>query len=432
MFGPLLAGIPTVIASEVDVLDPERLLRLLGEAGVTRLVLVPTLMSALLDHAPDLATRLPRLRYWTTSGEYLSTDLAARFKHAVPNALLLNLYGSSEVAADATWQEVRELHENKPVPIGRPIANSRVYILDSHLEPVPIGVKAQIYIGGDCLAAGYWRSPDLTAERFVADPFEPGAGRLFATGDLGRFLADGSIEYLGRLDRQVKIRGYRIQPGEVEMHLAAHPDVRKAVVVSTSGSLVNMSKLVAYVVGRSELAPLAEDLRAFLRARLPQYMVPAEFVKMHELPLLPSGKVDLRALPPPPENANGSLRIVGPRTPTEAKLAAFWCEILEIPEVGVTDDFFDSGGDSLLAMQLLARIRKQLEVEIPVRRLFDMPTIDRLAREIETAKANGCAPRRDHTRPQPAQEPRLDLLAAELGKLAPEQIEFLLRQVRGV
>lgn len=432
MFGPLLAGIPTVIAGEDDVLDPERLLRLLDEATVTRLVLVPTLLGALLGHAPDLATRLPRLRHWTTSGEYLSTDLAARFKQAVPDAVLLNLYGSSEVAADATWHEVRELHENKPVPIGKPIGNTRVYILDNHLEPVPIGVKGQIYVGGDCLAAGYWRSPDLTAERFVPDPFEPGAGHLFATGDIGRFLTDGSIEYLGRLDRQVKIRGHRIEPGEVEMHLVAHPDVRKAAVASTSGSLANVPKLVAYVVGRSDVAPLTEDLRAFLRARLPQYMVPTEFVKMHELPLLPSGKVDLRALPPPPERVNESLRVVEPRSPTETKLAAFWCELLEVPEVGVTDDFFDIGGDSLLAMQLLARIRKQLEVEIPVRTLFDMPTIDRLAREIETAKANGRAPRRDEIRPQPPREPRLDLLAAELGKLTPEQIEFLLRQVRGV
>jgi acyl carrier protein len=160
-------------------------------------------------------------------------------------------------------------------------------------------------------------------------------------------------------------------------------------------------------------------------------MVPAEFVRMHELPLLPSGKIDLRALPPLPENANASPRVIGPRTPTEAKLAAFWCELLEVPEVGVTDDFFDIGGDSLLAMQLLARIRRQLEVEISVRSIFDMPTIDCLAREIETAKANERAPRRDEIWPQAAPEPRLDLLAAELGKLSPNQIEFLLRQVRG-
>ena len=389
MFGPLLAGVPVVIASDDDVLDPERLLTLLAEAGATRLVLVPTLLGALLDHAPDLAARLPRLRHWTTSGEYLSVDLAARFRQACPGAILLNLYGSSEVAADATWHEVREPHDNNPVPIGRPISNTRVYILDSHLEPVPIGVKGQIYVGGDCLAAGYWRSPDLTAERFVPGPFELEASRLFATGDLGRFLADGSIEYLGRLDHQVKIRGYRIEPGEVEMHLAAHPDVRKAAVVATSGALGDARKLVAYVVGRSNLAPPAEELRAFLRARLPQYMVPADFVEMHELPLLPSGKVDLRALPPPRDNANASPRLVGPRTPTEAKLAAFWCELLEVPEVGVTDDFFDLGGDSLLAMQLLARISKQFEVDIPVRSLFDTPTIDRLALEIETAKADG-------------------------------------------
>jgi amino acid adenylation domain-containing protein len=432
MFGPLLAGVPVVIASEDDVLDPDRLITLLGKTGTTRLVLVPTLLGVLLDHAPDLASRLPRLRHWTTSGEYLSADLAARFRQAVPDAILLNLYGSSEVAADATWHEVREPRDNKPVPIGRPISNTRVYILDSHLDPVPVGVKGQIYLGGDCLAAGYWRSAGLTAERFVPDAFGSEASRLFASGDLGRFLADGSIEYLGRLDHQVKIRGYRIEPSEVELHLTSHPDVRKAIVIATSGALGDARKLVAYVVGRSDCALPAEELRAFLRARLPQYMVPAEFVEMHELPLLPSGKVDLRSLPSPRNNANASPRAVGPRTQTQAKLAAFWCELLKVPEVGVTVDFFDVGGDSLLAMQLRARIREQFEVDVPVRSLFDTPTIERLAQEIEMVKASGAPPRREGIRPQPTQKPNLDLLAAELGKLSPEQIEFLMRQIRDV
>jgi acyl carrier protein len=421
-----------VIADDDDVLDPAKLLALLVEAGVTRLVLVPTLLSALLDHAPDLGTGLPRLRHWTTSGEYLSADLAGRFRRACPDILLLNLYGSSEVAADATFHEVREPRENRPVPIGRPISNTQIYILDSHLNPVPIGVKGQIYVGGDCLAAGYWRSPGLTAERFIPNPFDPVSSRLFATRDLGRFLADGSVEYLGRLDHQVKIRGYRIEPGEVETALAAHPGVRKTVVVATSGALGDARKLAAYVVGRSNPAPPAEELRAFLRARLPQYMVPAHFVEMRELPLLPSGKIDLRGLPPPCGNASASSHLVGPRTSTETKLAAFWRELLEVSEVGVTDDFFDVGGDSLLAMQLLARIRKHFEVDIPVRTVFDTPTIDWLAREIETARAEGRISRRGEIRPQPREEPNLDLLATELSKLSPEQIDFLLRQVRGV
>ncbi len=421
-----------MIASEDDVLDPERLLTLLAEAGTTRLVLVPTLLGALLDHTPDLGARLRRLRHWTTSGEYLSADLAAQFRQAIPDAILLNLYGSSEVAGDATWHEVREIRDNNPVPIGRPISNTRVYILDSNLEPVPIGVKGQIYVGGDCLADGYWHSPDLTAERFVPDPFESKSSRLFATGDLGRFLADGSIEYLGRLDHQVKIRGYRVEPGEVELHLMAHPDVRKAAVVATSGALGDARKLVAYVVARSNRTPPAEELRAFLRARLPRYMVPAEFVEMHDLPLLPSGKVDLRGLLQPRQNANVPPHAVAPRTPTQAKLAELWCELLEVPEVGMTDDFFDLGGDSLLAMQLLARIRQQFEVDMPVRSLFDRPTIERLALEIEKAKLNGNPPRRGGIRPEPTRNPNLDLLAAELGKLSPEQIESLLRQIRDV
>jgi amino acid adenylation domain-containing protein len=431
-FGPLLAGVPVEIASEDDVLDPDRLLALLAKTGATRLVLVPTLLGVLLDHAPDLAARLPRLRHWTTSGEYLPADLAARFKQAFPDAVLLNLYGSSEVAADATWHEVREISDNKPVPIGRPISNTRVYILDSHLQPVPIGVKGQIYIGGDCVAIGYWGSPALTAERFIPDPFRSGVGRLFASGDLGRFLADGSIEYLGRRDHQVKIRGYRIEPSEVEFQLAAHPHVRQAAVIATPGALGDARKLVAYVVGRAHRAPPADELRAYLRTRLPQYMVPAEFVEMDDLPLLPSGKVDLRALPPPRDNAKASPRAARPRTPTQAQLAEVWCELLEVSEVRVTDDFFNIGGDSLLAMQLLARIRQQFEVDIPVRSLFDTPTIEHLAQEIEIAKATGATPRRVSIQPQPTQKPNLDLLAAELGKLSPEQIELLLRRIRDV
>lgn len=431
MFGPLLAGVPAVIASDDDILDPVRFLALLAEADVTRLVLVPTLLGALLDHAPDLGTRTPRLRHWTTSGEYLQASLAARFRAACPDAHLLNLYGSSEVAADATWHEVREARADQPVPIGRPISNTRAYILDRHRDPVPIGLKGQIHVGGDCLAAGYWRSPALTAERFIPDPFNPKTGRLFATGDMGRFLADGSIEFLGRLDHQVKIRGYRVEPGEVETHLAAHPGVRKAVVVATSGALEDARKLVGYVVGLSDRAPPAEELRAFLRKRLPLYMVPAYFIEMRELPLLPSGKIDLRALPPP-RDAGGKLsRRTGELTPTEAKLASICCELLELPDVGTMDDFFDAGGDSLLAMQLLARISEQFDVDIPVRSLFDNPTIDWLAREIETAKAEGRKSHRNKIRPQPRRESNLAALAAELDKLTPEQVEFLFRQVRG-
>jgi amino acid adenylation domain-containing protein len=429
MFGPLLRGVPNLIVPDDHVVDPERLLELLAREGVTRIVLVPTLLRVLLEHAPDLGARVPRLTLWTTSGEYLPDDLARRFRTACPGAVLLNLYGSSEVAADVTWHEVRALRGNEPVPIGKPISNTQAYILDQHGEPVPIGVAGQIHVGGDCLSAGYWRRPDLTAERFLPNPFDKGSPVLFATGDQGRFLADGSIEYLGRRDGQVKIRGYRIELGEVEAHLAAHPGVRQAVLAAPTGPDADSRQLVAYVVGQDGIMPAAEELRAFLRGRLPQYMVPAVFVDMRALPLLPSGKIDRRALPAPPAAGVASApRHVAPRNETETGLATIWCELLHIPDVGVTQNFFDLGGHSLLAMQVLARIRKQFEVDVSIRSLFDAPTIEGLAREVEKARASGAAPRLRAIRPR--QEPRMDVLAAELGKLSPEQIELLLQQVR--
>ena len=432
MLGPLLRGVPIVIADDDDVMDPRRLIALLAEAGVTRLVLVPALLQVLLDHAPDLGARLPALWHWTTSGDYLSAELARRFHAACPGAVLLNLYGSSEVAADVTAYEVRQLHGNRPVPIGKPISNTRVYVLDQHLEPVPIGVSGQIHVGGDCLSAGYWRRPDLTAERFVASPFDGGASKLFATGDQGRFLADGTVEYLGRQDRQIKIRGYRVELGEVEAHLAAHPGVAQAAVACTAGPLGEARDIVAYVVGQGGAAPPAEALRAFLATRLPRYMVPAIFVELPALPMLPSGKIDCRALPAPPSAGGESTsQNQEPRNETEAELASLWRELLHIGKIGVAQNFFDLGGNSLLAMQLLARIRRQFDVDIAVRLLFETPTIEALAREIAAARQSGAKPRRARVRPLPRQQPNLDALAAELGKLTPEQIERLLGQVRG-
>lgn len=432
VLGPLLRGVPNIIVPDEHLVDPERLLALLAEHKVTRIVLVPTLLRVLLEHVPDLGARVPRLKLWTASGEYLPDDLARRFSAACPGAVLLNLYGSSEVAADVTWHEIRELRENAPLPIGKPISNTQVYILDRHGEPVPIGVAGQIHVGGDCLSPGYWRRPDLTAERFLPNGLGDGPSILFATGDQGRFLADGSIEYLGRQDGQVKIRGYRVEIGEVESHLAAHPDVGHAVLAATAGAVADAKQLVAYVIGRNGRMPPPEELRAFLRARVPQYMVPAIFVDMRELPLLPSGKVDRRALPQPPGvGPDLAARHVGPRDEAEAGLAAIWRELLHLQEVGVTQNFFDLGGHSLLAMQVLARIRDRFEVDVPIRGLFDAPTIEGLAREIERAKANGFRSGLRAIRPRPRHGPKLDALTAELGKLSPEQIELLLQQVRG-
>jgi amino acid adenylation domain-containing protein len=431
MFGPLLAGIPSVIIPEELVVDPALLLGLLDRERVTRIVLVPTLLRVLLDHAPRLGSELPRLKLWTVSGEYLPLDLAKRFGAACPDAVLLNLYGSSEVAGDATFHRVGELDGTDAIPIGKPIANTQVYILDAFCRPVPVGVAGTLHVGGDCLSEGYWHRPDLTSERFVANPFGAHLGRLFDTGDRARWLADGTIEYLGRLDTQVKIRGFRVELGEIEANLQSHPAVEQAVVV-VSGTAPDKQRLGAYVVGRDGSGPDPEALRSFLRPRLPQHMIPAYFHAVRELPLLPSGKVDRRALPEPPmdSGATGAERI-GPRNEVEHRLAAIWRELLDVEELGVTDNFFSLGGNSLLAMRTLARVRRAFEVEVPIRSLFDRPSIEELAEAIGTAKAEGAVPRIAPIVPRAGPSANIESLVTELGKLSQEQIDALLRQVRG-
>jgi len=378
---------------------------------------VPTLLNMLLDHAPDLGTRVPQLKLWTVSGEYLSVDLAKRFRSAFPEAQLLNLYGSSEVAGDVTYYEVGELAGVDAIPIGKPISNIQLYILDEFLEPVPIGVPGTLYVGGDCLAQGYWHRPDLTSERFIPNPFGVGFGPVFATGDRARWRADGNIEYLGREDTQTKIRGFRIELGEIEANLIAHPLVRQAVVVVT-GHMPDAAQLTAYLVGRDGSAASSEELRAFLRARLPLYMVPVSFVQMAEMPLLRSGKIDRRALPEPATGGAAAPRPhIEPRNEVERQLAAIWRELLDVKEFGVTDNFFALGGDSLLAIQVLARIRRAFQVEVSIRSLFDGPSIDELGRAVEEAKISGAVLRVPPIVPRPRPTTGLDLLSAEVSKL---------------
>ena len=393
IFGPLLRGIPNVLIPEELVIEPDLLLELLERHRVTRIVLVPALLNALLEHAPDLGDRVPALKLWTVSGEYLPIDLVRKFRLAAPDAVLLNLYGSSEVAGDATYYEVEQLAAGQhAIPIGKPISNTQAFILDRYRQPVPIGIPGTLYIGGDCLSRGYWNQEDLTRERFIRNPFNANLGLLFDTGDRARWLADGNIEYLGRLDTQSKIRGYRIELGEIEANTRAHPSVRQAVVI-VAGSNPYSQQLVAYLVWRDGRAVPFAELQAFLRERLPEYMVPARFIEMSEIPSLPNGKVDRHALPEPTlwESAARSERIE-PRNDIERQLVAIWREVLPAKEFGVTDDFFALGGDSLLAMQVLARVRKVFQVELSIRSLFDEPTIEALGRGVEKAKESGVAP----------------------------------------
>ena len=384
IFGPLLQGVPLVIIPDDVVKDPPRFVAALSANKVTRLVLVPSLLRAMIDGVADLARQLTDLQYCVCSGETLPSELAKQFSEKLPRAKLINLYGSSEVAADVTCYEV-ESTAGPGIPIGRAIANIRVYVLDASFQPTPVNVPGEIFVGGTGLARGYLNRPDLTAEKFIPDPYGTGA-RLFRTGDLGRYLSDGNIEYRGRRDSQVKVRGFRIELGEVEAALATHPQVDEVVVV-TRDDLRGDKILVAYVAakGQTESEPAVADLRAHLRAKLPEYMVPSAFVMMDQMPLTPSGKLDRLALPEPGHTAAAD-DFVAPRTATEEVLANIWAQELGLERVGSNDDFFALGGHSLLLTRIASRIREAFGVELPLRTLFEASTVGGLAEKIETAR----------------------------------------------
>ena len=298
--------------------------------------------------------------------------------------MLLNLYGSSEVAADATcFEATAAAATTGRVAIGRPIANTHVYVLDAHQQMMPVGVPGELYIGGAGVARGYLNRPELTAERFLQDPFrdEPGA-RVYKTGDLCRWRPDGNLEYLGRIDHQVKIRGFRIELGEIESVLGQHPSVREAVVLARE-DVPGDKRLVAYLVARETALPGVSELRSYLQSRLPEYMVPAAFVELPALPLTPNGKVDRRALRAPdlagPEQGSA---FVAPRTPVEEVLAGIWrrcCTSI----ASVSSRIFELGGHSLLATQVLGRLRPVFGVDVPLHHLFSEPTVAELAQIIE-------------------------------------------------
>ncbi|WP_257236847.1 phosphopantetheine-binding protein [Nostoc sp. 'Peltigera malacea cyanobiont' DB3992] len=269
---------------------------------------------------------------------------------------------------------------SKSPTIGRPLANTQVYILDSHLQPVPIGVVGELYIGGAGLARDYLHRPDLTSEKFIFNPFSNQLdARLYKTGDLARYLSDGNIEFLGRRDHQVKIRGFRIELLEIEAVLAQHPMVQETIVLVRE--YASEQRLVAYVVPQQE-PPVSSTLRNFLKEKLPEYMIPAAFVFLEAFPLTPNGKRDRRALPAPDTSQrNLEIDFVAPLTPTEHELASIWLEVLRLKQVGIHDNFFELGGHSLLAIQVISRIMEAFSVDFPLRYLFENPTIAELAQK---------------------------------------------------
>ena len=381
IFVPLLQGVRTVIVPDDAVKDPRRLVDILAGAGVTRLVLVPSLLRDILA-LDDVAGRLRRLRLCVSSGEALSIELCRRFYERLPHAVLLNLYGSTEVSADVTAFDTRALAADaRTVPLGRPIDNTEIYIVDETLRRVPVGLPGELCVSGDGLARGYLNLPELTAERFVANPFAAATGtRMFLTGDRARYLPDSTIEFLGRLDQQVKIRGFRVELGDVEAVVAAHPDVAQAVVDARADDAGDV-RLVAFVVPKEPRNQSVAAVRAFCRERLPEHMVPWAVVALPSLPLTPSGKIDRRALPSIDRAwpVAGSTGFVAARSALEEQLAAIFQEMLGVEQVGVTDDFFDLGGHSLLAARVTAQIDKVLGRRLPVSVLASAPTIEQLA-----------------------------------------------------
>ncbi|MEW2131539.1 non-ribosomal peptide synthase/polyketide synthase [Streptomyces sp. NPDC005435] len=344
-FWPLITGATLVVAPPEAHKDPARLANLLCEQGVTTAHFVPSMLRAFLEE-PSAADRTA-LRRVFSSGEALPAPLAACFHQVLPDAALHNLYGPTEAAVDVTAHEVGP--DPVSVPIGRPVHNTRAYVLDAGLRPVPPGVAGELYLSGVQLARGYLGRPALTAERFVASPFDAPGTRMYRTGDLARWTADGELEYLGRTDHQVKLRGFRVEPGEIEAVLAAHPSVAHATV------LLRGEHLVAYVVPSGEGEPGSAPLRAHAAAALPDHMVPAAVVTLDALPLTPNGKLDRTALPAPDFAAE--VTDTRPRTPREEALCTLIAGVLGLERVGPDDDFFALGGDSIVAMQLVARAR---------------------------------------------------------------------------
>jgi thioesterase domain-containing protein len=375
-FWPLMVGARVVMASPGGHRDPAYLVDVIRREGITHAHFVPSMLPLFLEH-PDAAKCTTLLRV-PVSGEAVSAALVRQFHERLPAVELTNQYGPTESGEVTEWACDPRAER---VSIGRPIHNAAVCVLDRAGEPVPVGVAGELFIGGVAVARGYLGRPRLTAERFVPDPFgEPGA-RLYRTGDRCRWLRDGTLEYLGRTDFQVKVRGLRVEPGEIEARLAAHPGVREAAVLALDDA-DGGKRLVAYFAGE---ALEGKVLRAHLSGQLPEYMVPAAFVRLERLPLNPNGKLDRRALPAPDADAFGTRAYAAPVGETEEALAGIWAGVLGVERVGRHDNFFELGGHSLLAVRVVSRMRQVLGAEVVLAHVFSHPTVESLAARLAGA-----------------------------------------------
>jgi amino acid adenylation domain-containing protein len=378
LFAAFFGGAQLYLAAPGIERSPQEVIETVRRQQITVLQVVPTMLAAMLDE--EGLSRCTTLRYFYCGGEVLLPEVARRFR-AQLSAELINLYGPTEATIDATYAVYLPESNQQTISIGRPISNAQIYIFDAAGAPVPVGVTGELYVGGAGLARGYLNRPELTAERFLPDPYSavPGA-RMYRTGDQARYLADGNIEYLGRIDEQVKIRGFRIELGEIEAVLAEHASVRQAVVIAREDAPGD-KRLVAYVVPTDDSSVDIELLRGVLRERLPDYMRPSAYVVLERLPLTPNGKIDRKALPTPSRDTQATGSIL-PRNPLEEKVAEVWCELLHLDQVGVHDNFFELGGHSLLAARVVARLSNLLKIELPLRTFFETPTVAALAAEV--------------------------------------------------
>jgi acyl-coenzyme A synthetase/AMP-(fatty) acid ligase/acyl carrier protein len=376
IFWPLLTGAQLIITPPGVEQDSGALVGLLEQHRITVTNFVPSMLRVLLEEQG--IEKCTSLRHVICFGEALPAELEDRFFSRMSGDLSV-IYGATE-APSATFRKCKRDGPSRSLNIGQRLPSKQLYVLSPSLELVPIGVPGEIYIGGETSTRGYLNRPDLTAERFLPNPFSniPGA-RMYRTGDRGRYLADASLEFLGRTDQQLKIRGFRIEPKEIEKTLEKSLTVRQAVVVA-QGDARGEQRLVAYVVPRHPTNSSASDLRRFAKQRLPYYMVPSAFVLLESLPLTSNGKIDRKSLPAPNWIGRESeVSYVPPRSPVEELLVATWAGILNREQVGIRDNFFELGGDSLLATRLMSEVRKTFQVEISLRVLFDDPSVEALA-----------------------------------------------------
>jgi len=393
----LLAGGRVRIFDDDITYDSASLLDQVESGRITTLEIVPSMMRMMLtevDHR-RVKPNLSALRWLIPTGEALPLDLCHHWFRLYPEIPLLNAYGPTECSDDVTHWPIDEISFDGAarISIGRPIFNTQIYILNAALQPQPVGIVGELYVGGIGVGRGYLKESGKTAEFFAPDDFAIEAGsRLYKTGDLARYQPDGSLECLGRIDHQVKVRGFRIELGEIEAALGLHPGIQESVVAFREDALGEKS-LTAYLVAKPEIALSISELRDFLKQKLPEYMAPNAYVMLDSLPLTKNGKLDRRALPAP-EMTNSELELghSAPRTPIEQALAAIWSEVLGVDQIGVYDNFFELGGHSLLATQAVSRVRAAFQVELPLKGLFERPTVSELARSLESVLRTGNGP----------------------------------------